>query len=506
MNIWRYCQTNLPKLTYLKFKDISHTLSPVLPCSPAHDSGTGVTVAMRRLHTVVAGGAAVLIASIPGPAAATPAAGTGGDTARLVIGYRPGSDGTELIPVHVRLGAQVIRYVPALHAAVVALPPDTTAASGPLDMTLSGDEAAAAATIGNRDAAAPLPPDVAAAAHLYAAQPAVVFVERDAHAAVAGAPAALRPSGPAAEGPGPSPTGDPLAGRQWHLDAVRLPAAWRRIAADGIAVAVVDTGVEAAHPDLVGALAPGWSTIDGTTDTRDRHGHGTAVAGVIAAGVGNGVGVAGAAPGARIVPIRALGADGTGWMSDVAAGIVWGADHGARVIVVAAGSPTPLRLVGDAVAYATRRGALVVAAAGNAGAAAVDHPAADDGALAVAAVDAHGALAPWSNHGPAVALAAPGAAILTTARGGGYAAVEGTSVAAAIVGGAAALRIAQEPAAAPGDIARRLVQRSAPAPAAPGAPQPPGLVDADAATDPAPAARLPGDWRKPRLFLPSLRR
>ena len=470
------------------------------------------TVVMRRLHTWVVGGAVIGIGALAHPASTAAMPDASHATARLIIGYRPGADGSELIPVHVRLGARVLRYVPALHAAVVSLPPDATAASGPLDMTLSGDEAAAAATIGNRDAAAPPPPDVAAAAHLYAAQPAVAFVESDARAAVGGwasgdRPAAGRGSAAWAAPAAPAaPAADPLADRQWHLAAARLPAAWRRVSADGIRIAVVDTGVDATHPDLAGAQDTGWSAVDGGGDTTDRHGHGTAVAGVVAAIAGNGVGVAGAAPGARIVPVRALGADGTGWMSDIAAGIVWAADHGASIIVVAAGSPAPLRLVRDAVDYATRRGALVVAAAGNAGSTAVDHPAADPGALAVAAVDASGALAPWSNRGPDVALGAPGTAILTTARGGGYVSAEGSSVAAAIVAGAAALRAAQDPGATPLDLARRLVARAAhPTGAADLAM--PGRIDADAVTAPDPAARLPGAWRQPRaVFLPALQR
>jgi len=466
---------------------------------------------IRAVRAVVMVGAVValgltrggrVVAGAPAAASQPPAVET-----HLVIGYRPGASAAELIPVHARLGARVVRNIVAVHAAVVALPLDTAAAAGPLHTTLFGDEAAAAVTPGIRTAHSTLSPGVAAAALLYAALPAVAYVESD---VPGGITAPSEPSAPpllreASNADSSLARTDPFAADQWHLDATRLPEAWSQSAADGIRIAIVDTGVQGDHPDLDSALQPGWNVRDGSNDTNDDHGHGTAVAGVVAAGVGNGVGVAGAAPGGRIVPVKALGADGTGWMSDVAAGIVWAADHDARVIVVAAGSRQPLRLLADAVAYAGRRGALVVAAAGNAGAQALDHPAADAGALAVGAVDIHGALTAWSNRGNGLRLVAPGDDILTTARDG-YATASGTSLSAAIVGGVAALMIAQRPDAGPDEIARRLIATAnddAPAP---------GIVDAGAATaveasDRSPAARLPGFWRKlPPAYLPAVHR
>lgn len=458
--------------------------------------------AVVMVGAVVAPGVALggrVVAGAPAAASLPSAVET-----HLVIGYRPGASAAELIPVHARLGARVVRDIVAVHAAVVALPLDTAAAAGPLHTTLFGDEAAAAVTPGIRTAHSTLSLGVAAAAHLYAAQPEVAYVESDVPATIA-APSApsRRPAAPT--GGSALARSDPFAADQWHLDATRLPEAWSQSAADGIRIAIVDTGVQADHPDLGSALQPGWNVRDGSNDTSDDHGHGTAVAGVVAAGVGNGVGVAGAAPGGRIVPVKALGADGTGWMSDVAAGIVWAADHDVKVIVVAAGSRQPLRLLADAVAYAGRRGALVVAAAGNAGAQSLDHPAADIGALAVGAIDVHGALTAWSNRGNGLQLVAPGDDILTTVRDG-YATASGTSLSAAIVGGVAALMIAQRPDAGPDEIARRLIATANDNARAP------GIVDARAATagdgeDRSPSARLPGFWQKmPPAYLPAVHR
>ncbi|MEO8082638.1 MAG: S8 family serine peptidase [Ardenticatenales bacterium] len=507
---------------------------------------------------MMAVGAVAAMGTAVGPAAMAqvdPSAAV--DTAAeayLVIGYRPGAASAELIPVHAQLGARVVRNIAALHAAVVALPLDTTAAASPLHTTLFGDEAAAAVALGNRTTPSPSSPSAAAAAHSaadhapvrtadlaadadriaaltafaaarYGRLSGVAYVEADIAAGIdapvaaaddAAARAAVRSSVDVDDRPAANDltTGDPYASQQWHLEATRLPEAWSLVRADGILIAVVDTGVEASHPDLATALLPGWNARDGSADTRDDHGHGTAIAGVIAAGVGNGLGVAGAAPGARLLPVKALGADGTGWMSDVAAGIVWATDHGARVIVVAAGSRAPLRLLADAVAYAAANGALVVAAAGNAGADAVDHPAADPGALAVAAVDAAGGRSAWSNHGAAVRILAPGEDILTTALSGGYARASGTSLSAGIVGGVAALLYAQTPDASPAAIAGRLLDSAAPGgrfAQDPGDPR--RIVDARAAAaeraDGAdePSARLPGYWRKQRpVWLPAVYR
>ncbi|MGZ4140806.1 MAG: S8 family serine peptidase, partial [Actinomycetota bacterium] len=116
---------------------------------------------------------------------------------------------------------------------------------------------------------------------------------------------------------------DPYYALQWGLKRVGAPAAWGVGTGSGRIVAVIDTGVDPTHPDLRGQLVPGHDFVDGDAQPWDENGHGTLVAGIIAAITGNGVGVASVAPHAKIMPIRVLGADGTGSSSNVAAGIQW---------------------------------------------------------------------------------------------------------------------------------------------------------------------------------------
>src|SRR6185503_18095428 len=143
--------------------------------------------------------------------------------------------------------------------------------------------------------------------------------------------------------------GDPLRTQQWALDETSFEAAWPAERGSGVTVAVVDTGVLASHQDLVGAVVPGTDLAsdahsvdpDGTGRV-DPGGHGTHVAGIIGARTNNGLGIAGAAPAVKIMPVRVLDAHGSGVASDVAEGIIWAADHGARVINLSlGGGPSP---------------------------------------------------------------------------------------------------------------------------------------------------------------------
>jgi subtilisin family serine protease len=183
---------------------------------------------------------------------------------------------------------------------------------------------------------------------------------------------------------------DSLRSLQWDLDRLRTDEAWRRSTGAGITVAVVDSGVDAAHPDLAGQILPGADFITGQEGVAiDPHGHGTHVAGTIAALAGNGAGIAGLAPNARILPVRVLGDNGSGYMSDVADGIVYAADRGAHVINLSISSTVQVSAVSNAVAYARGKGVVVVAAAGNARRSGnpASYPAADEGVIAVAATD-----------------------------------------------------------------------------------------------------------------------
>ncbi|MDP9405740.1 MAG: S8 family serine peptidase, partial [Actinomycetota bacterium] len=217
--------------------------------------------------------------------------------------------------------------------------------------------------------------------------------------------------------------------------------AWTYGDAAGQVVAVVDTGVDGTHPDLAGTLVPGFdaATVGGSA-TVDLHGHGTHVAGIAAAVVDNGVGVAGLGRRAAIMPVRVLDADGLGTSDDVAEGIVWAVDHGADVVNLSLGGTERSTVIASAVRYAGANDVVVVAAAGNEGDAGnpVTYPAAEPGVVAVAAVDRGDVHPTFSGSGDWVDIAAPGVDIVSTVPGG-YASSSGTSMAAPFVAATAAL-------------------------------------------------------------------
>jgi serine protease len=201
---------------------------------------------------------------------------------------------------------------------------------------------------------------------------------------------------------------DPKYRYQWHLDQVNMPQAWTRSQGEGVVVAIVDTGVTPVE-DLQGTeFVPGWNFVDNTPDARDDHGHGTHVAGTIAQTTHNGVGVAGIAYRARIMPIKVLSAGGSGSVAGIAEGIQWATDHGARVINMSLGGPFYSQVLAKAVRYAHERGVVVVCAAGNDGRGKVSYPAANAGALAVAATQFDETTTFYSNWGKEIAVAAPG--------------------------------------------------------------------------------------------------
>jgi len=209
----------------------------------------------------------------------------------------------------------------------------------------------------------------------------------------------------------------------------------------GTVVAVVDTGV-LKRPGT--ALEAGIDLVDGDADPHDPSGHGTAVA----------AGVMAACPGCTILPVRVLSRAGTAPWARVAAGIVWAVDHGADVVNVSIAGPGGSSELRAAVSYARRHDVLVVAAAGNAADARPAYPAAYADVVGVAAEDADGRLHDWSSSGAWVDLAAPGCATLPIGRS--LAAACGTSFAAPLVAGIAALERAADPEASAREIARRL--------------------------------------------------
>ncbi|MEB3197299.1 MAG: S8 family serine peptidase [Candidatus Sericytochromatia bacterium] len=247
---------------------------------------------------------------------------------------------------------------------------------------------------------------------------------------------------------------DPAFGDSWGVAAILAPSIWPTTTGSGIKVAVIDTGVDATHPDLRGQVLPGLDLVNDDEDAADDHGHGTHVAGTIAALANNGIGVAGVAPGAAIIPIKALNSKGQGSNADIANGIVAAADRGAQVINLSLGGTDNSETLRRAVAQVQERGVIVVAAAGNSGISTPFFPAANEGVIGVGAVDDHRKRATFSNFGDYIDVAAPGVNIGSTQRGGGTTTMSGTSMASPHVAAACALLKAKFPMLKAGHLSR----------------------------------------------------
>jgi type VII secretion-associated serine protease mycosin len=242
---------------------------------------------------------------------------------------------------------------------------------------------------------------------------------------------------------------DPMRSQQWALDKVSFESAWSVTSGQGVKVAVIDSGVEADHQDLAGSVLPGIDYVNPADDGRvDPNGHGTHVAGIIAAHVNNGLGIDGAAPGVKIIPVRVLDANGGGIASNVAKGIIWAADHGARVINLSLGGGKSAGLE-QAIQYANSRGSVVVAAGGNNGQAgnAPMYPAAYPEAISVAAVDSNLSHPAFGNTGNYLDISAPGVGIVSLwgTSPTAYADASGTSMATPYASAEAALVISATP-------------------------------------------------------------
>ncbi|MBW4715534.1 S8 family serine peptidase [Saccharothrix obliqua] len=251
--------------------------------------------------------------------------------------------------------------------------------------------------------------------------------------------------------------------QQWHLGALGVGRAHELATGEGVVVAVVDSGVDDTGPDLAGAVLPGtgFANARGTDGTEDADGHGTAMAALIA-GRGVAGGALGIAPGARVLPVSLGSEDGRFSMGAVAAGITWAVDQGADVInlsLTSAATLTPDLL--RAVNYAFEHDIVVVAGTGNAGEHHVGAPANIRGVIAVSGTEQGNALWSSSNTGPETVLAAPAREIVTAVpvavSATGYAAVDGTSAATALVSGVAALVRSRHPGLDAGNVVHRLI-------------------------------------------------
>jgi thermitase len=237
----------------------------------------------------------------------------------------------------------------------------------------------------------------------------------------------------------------------WHLGQIGVPAAWDLTqGSSNVIVAAVDTGVDPNHPDLVNKLVPGRNTYNGNSDTSDVYGHGTMIAGVMAAQSNNSIGVSSISWSSPIMPIRVTDASLTFFYSVVADGITWAADHGAKIINVSITGVAGSSTVTSAASYARSKGAVVIAAAGNCGC--FDSTPANSSIISVSATDGSDSVASFSSQGNYVDIGAPGVSIYTTTMGGGYGAPSGTSVASPVVAGIAALMMSVNPTLKPSEI------------------------------------------------------
>lgn len=263
---------------------------------------------------------------------------------------------------------------------------------------------------------------------------------------------------------------DPGYPNQWGLATIKAPQGWDLQQGDpAVIIAVIDTGIDLHHPDLSSKQVPGWnydafSPGYNTTDTTDNNGHGTHVAGIVAAATDNTLGVAGACPRCLVMPVKVLGADGGGTYDAVASGIIYAADHGARVISMSLGGSASSQTLQDAVNYAVSRGALLIAAAGNDGTNLPTYPAALNHVMAIAATSSTDQRANFSNYNTYISVAAPGVDIYSTAwtsmAGSTYSYKSGTSMATPFVSGLAGLLFSQD-ASRTNATVRSMIERSA---------------------------------------------
>ncbi len=246
---------------------------------------------------------------------------------------------------------------------------------------------------------------------------------------------------------------DPDYGKQWGLEKIRAPYAWKwRTQGNDIVLAIVDTGVDYNHPDLKENIfrdnagkVVGYNFVRKNKDPIDGGKHGTHCAGIAAAVGNNGIGGTGVGWHVKIMPVKSLSDFGFGFSEDLADGIVWAADHGAHVISNSWGSPSASRTVREAIRYAQKKGVIVIAAAGNSNTNRRFYPASYPEVIAVGATAQDDERASFSNYGDYVDVSAPGSAIYSTLPLGHYGTFSGTSMAGPFVAGAAALALQENP-------------------------------------------------------------
>ncbi|MBU7013236.1 MAG: S8 family peptidase [Theionarchaea archaeon] len=237
----------------------------------------------------------------------------------------------------------------------------------------------------------------------------------------------------------------------WGVDRIDADLAWSTSKGTGVKVAIVDTGIDMDHPDLVANIKGGFNAIAPSRKYKDPsnfdddHGHGSHCAGIVAA-VDNEIGVIGVAPEAWLYGVKVLDSSGSGYDSDIIEGIQWCVDNDIQVLSMSFGGYDDDQTFHDAIDAAWNAGLLLVAAAGNEGYEEPDlYPAGYSTVMAISAMDSSDAIVEWSNTGSEIELAAPGVSIYSTYKRGGYTTMSGTSMACPHVSGTAALVWAVHP-------------------------------------------------------------
>jgi subtilisin family serine protease len=357
-------------------------------------------------------------------ASGTPPAPSAAAAGRVLVHYKSGTNAKAIDAIERLAGARPLKSVKDINVHVLSVP-------------IGAEDTVAAALARN---------------------PAVAFAERD----FARTPVDTIPNDPYYRYSG---TGV-LTGGQWGDGLTQAAKAWDiTTGSASVVVAIVDSGIDAAHPDLVGRTTAGVSVVGGSTT--DTSGHGEYVAGTVGETAGNGIGAAGYCWSCKLMPVK-ITDSGSAYDSDMASGITWAADHGARVINVSYAGTSRSSTLDSAVAYATNHGSIVVAAAGNSGCNCVNYPAGSPGAIAVAASDQHDNLMSYSDWGSWVQVAAPTGDITTwlkdpaTGLPYGYGPVGGTSISSPVVAGIIGLMLAYKPAATVDEIKAALFSSTNP--------------------------------------------
>ena len=236
---------------------------------------------------------------------------------------------------------------------------------------------------------------------------------------------------------------DPWLSTQWHLPKISALSAWTTTTGSGnVVIAIIDTGVESTHVDLSAKLISGWNIYNNNSDTRDVYGHGTLVPGAAAAITNNGLGVAGVCWRCMIMPVRVSDTTGYATFANLASGVVWAADHGAKVANVSYQVSASSTVTSAAQYFMMSKGGVVTSAAGNGGTFLTSSPNAS--MLTIGGSDPNDARYSWSNFGNNLDLVAPGC-VFTTSVGSTFNSACGTSLSAPVVAGVAALMFSANP-------------------------------------------------------------